>query len=301
MKTYLDVAREGKNDWWRYALSLTFILFMWFFIGSIPIVVLATWITLDGDPATNLTLTGFEGVAQWLNFSATVSTFLPFFIAVPVAIRIFHGRPMRTLVTAAAKINWGRLMAGFGAWFLISSLISLTEALLYPGRYQFTFSLATLIPIVIATLLLIPFQTSAEEFFFRGYLVQWIGLKTSNILLLSLLSGLFFALPHILNPEVSVNFGLIMTSYFSIGAFAAYITLRDNGMELALGLHAANNIFASVIANYATSALPTQAIFTVQELDAVYGLVALLVGLAVFYFLFFRKTELPAPQATTSD
>jgi membrane protease YdiL (CAAX protease family) len=289
MKTYLDVAREGKNDWWRYVLSLAFILFMWFIVGSIPIFVLLFFVSVDGDPATSLDAAGsFLGVDPLLAFIATVSSFLTFFLSVPLAVRFLHGRPVRTLITASEHINWGRLFRSFGLWFVLSAWISLVEALLYPGRYELTLNLGKLIPFAVATLLLIPFQTSAEELFFRGYLIQWIGLKVGNWVVLSIISGLLFALPHVLNPEVDVNFWLVMSFYFLFGVFAAWVTLKDNGLEIALGMHAANNIYAAIIANYTNSALQTPAIFTVNELDPVYGLISPAVAMVVFYLVLFQ-------------
>jgi hypothetical protein len=50
-------------------------------------------------------------------------------------------------------------------------------------------------------------------------------------------------------------------------------------------MHAANNIYAAVFANYANSALPTPALFTVNVLDPVYGLISPAVAMLVFYFI----------------
>jgi hypothetical protein len=62
-------------------------------------------------------------------------------------------------------------------------------------------------------------------------------------------------------------------------------------MELALGMHAANNLFAGVFANYEITALPSPSLFTVQFLDPVYSLISLIVGMIVFYVIFFRPTR----------
>jgi membrane protease YdiL (CAAX protease family) len=147
------------------------------------------------------------------------------------------------------------------------------------------------LPFVIPVLLLVPIQTSSEELLFRGYLLQAFGLKIRNWLVLCFLSGLFFALPHAGNPEVSVNFWLVMAYYFSTGMFLAFITLKDQRLELALGVHAANNIFTSLFANYKVSVLPTPALFTIQTLDATFALAAYLLSIVVFWLVFFRKKE----------
>jgi uncharacterized protein len=287
MNPYLDIAQTGKTDWWRYLLALAFILFMWMIVGSLPLLIMIAMTMLDGNPATTFNIYGLVGVDPLVNFITLISTFLPFFIATPLAIRFIHGRPMRSIVTPYQRINWARLFTGFGVWFTLSALISLAEALLHPGRYVLTESFAKIIPFAITTLLLIPFQTSAEELAFRGYLLQWAGLKFQSRLALSLLSGLLFALPHITNPEVKVDFWASMAFYFSFGMFAAWVTLKDNGLELALGMHAANNIYTGIVANYVVSALPTPSVFTIIEMDAIYNLIAPLLGMLAFYFILF--------------
>jgi MFS superfamily sulfate permease-like transporter len=65
--------------------------------------------------------------------------------------------------------------------------------------------------------------------------------------------------------------------------------MKDNGMELALGLHAANNLFAGLFANYTITALPSPAMFTIQTLDAAYGLVSVVIGMLLFYLVFFGR------------
>jgi membrane protease YdiL (CAAX protease family) len=143
----------------------------------------------------------------------------------------------------------------------------------------------------VVALILIPLQTSAEELFFRGYLLQWMGLRLKNKWLLSLLNGVLFFLPHVANPEMAVDSLLIGLGYFVFGFFLALITLQDDGMELALGIHAANNLFAAIFANYTITALPSPALFTIQTLDPAYGLISLVIGATVFYIVFFYVTR----------
>ncbi len=73
-------------------------------------------------------------------------------------------------------------------------------------RYTFNASFLQTWPYLLAALLLIPLQTSAEEFFFRGYLLQGSRRLTKNWLVLSLLNGVLFTLPHLGNVEVEKDF-----------------------------------------------------------------------------------------------
>ena len=291
MSDYLELARRGKNDWWRYLISLPGILVTWLLVGSIPVVLFMAYISMDGDPATDFSGTGFVGVPVIVEFLVTMSSFVPFLVATLLAVRFIHARPLKTLLTAELSVRWGRILAGAGTWLIIAALLSLVEALLYPGRYVLTFQPARLLLFALFALILVPIQTSAEELFFRGYLLQWMGLRLKNKWLLSLLNGILFFLPHAINPEMATNSLLIGLGYFATGFFLAFITLQDNGIELALGLHAANNLFAALFANYEVTALPSPSLFTVQVLDPVYSLVALIAGLILFYLVFFGLTR----------
>jgi membrane protease YdiL (CAAX protease family) len=291
MSNYLEIARHGKNDWWRYLISFPAILATWFIVGSIPVLLLMAYVSMDGDPGTNFSGTGFNGVPVIPEFLVTMSSFIPFLVAILLAVRFIHGRPLKTLVTSKTHIRWKRVFMGAGAWLFIAALLSIIESFLYPGRYVLTLQPVTLLVFAILALILIPIQTSAEEFFFRGYLLQWMGLRLKNLWLLSLLNGALFFLPHAANPEMATSSILIGLAYFVMGFFFALITLQDHGMELALGMHAANNLFAALFANYTVTALPSPSLFTVQTIDPVYSLVSLVVGMAVFYAIFFYPTR----------
>jgi uncharacterized protein len=288
MNDYLERARQGRNEWWRYLISFPAILVIWLIVGSIPVILLLAYVSMDDDPTTDFSGTGFVGVPVNLEFLITMSSFIPLLVATLLAVRFIHERPLRTLVTGEAHIRWRRIFAGAGVWLLIAALLSVIESFLYPGRYVLTFQPATLLIFAVFALILIPMQTSAEEFFFRGYLLQWMGLRLKNKWLLSLLNGALFFLPHAANPEMATSSILIGLGYFAMGFFFTLITLQDNGIELALGMHAANNLFAGLFANYVVTALPSPSLFTVQVLDPVYSLASLVVGMIVFYIIFFH-------------
>jgi len=103
-------------------------------------------------------------------------------------------------------------------------------------------------------------------------------------------SSLIFTAPHMLNPEVHQYGVLLMAAnYFAIGMLLATATLRDGRLELAVGVHAVNNVLLALVANYEGSALATESIFTAIELDPVYSLVTLVIGTLVFHRWVFRR------------
>jgi membrane protease YdiL (CAAX protease family) len=295
MSPYLEVARQGKNNWWRFLLSLFLILFMWIIIGSLPTVLLSAYAGLDGNPATYITAQNILGFDPLIVFVVFLVSFVPLLLTTLFVVRYIHQRPAKTLITAAPKIRWGRLAAAFGVWLALAAAMSIVEELLYPGRYTLIFQPAAFFASLIPALILIPIQTSAEEVFLRGYLMQGLGLVFKRGWVVALMSSVVFAALHLSNPEVSVDAILLPLYYLSFGLFAALISLQDGGLELALGVHAANNLFSVLFANYNGSAIQSPSIFIDKVLDPVYGLVAPLIGMGIFYVLFFILRRAPQP------
>ena len=139
-----------------------------------------------------------------------------------------------------------------------------------------------------AAVILTPIQTSAEELLFRGYFLQGLGILTRKKWILIIISGVIFAVPHFLNPEMKQGFLLLALYYFSFGAILAWITLKSNRLEFALGIHAANNLFTVLFANYTDSALPSPSVFTATVLDPVFNLVSFLLGMGALWLLLFK-------------
>ena len=102
MNTYLDLARQGKNDWWRFILASCLILFLWQGLGALPSVFLLIWVLVDGNPQTGISSTGqFVGVDPILSFVAPLLASVFFLAGIFLAIRFIHQRPFRTLITPA--------------------------------------------------------------------------------------------------------------------------------------------------------------------------------------------------------
>ena len=80
------------------------------------------------------------------------------------------------------------------------------------------------------------------------------------------ISSLLFGLMHSFNPEIKeFGFWLVMPQYVVFGLVFGLITILDDGIEMAMGAHTANNIFLSVFLTQESSALQTPALFEQQE------------------------------------
>jgi len=111
------------------------------------------------------------------------------------------------------------------------------------------------------SLLFLPFQTSFEELLFRGYLMQGFGVMFRNKWLPLILTSVIFGLMHGMNPEVEKLGYISMVFYIGTGLLFGIVTLMDEGTELALGLHAVNNIVAAVLVTTDWTVFQTDALF----------------------------------------
>ena len=80
------------------------------------------------------------------------------------------------------------------------------------------------------------------------------------------MTSLMFALMHSFNPEVKeFGFFTMMPQYIVFGLIFGVITILDDGIEAAMGAHAANNIFLCIMVTNKSSALQTPALYVQQQ------------------------------------
>lgn len=301
-QSYLDVARQGRNNWWRYLLGILFIIFLWIVVGSIvSLIVASIFVTLQfGQSGLDSEALQQQFQSQLLLFLKTPSVaayvtinipFVFFALAILLVIILLHQRSFFTLISADQSVNFKRLLRGFWVWFLISTILIPVDYLLNSQNYVFSFNPAQWFLLLPLALILTPLQTSAEEVFFRGYLLQGLGLLTRQRFVLIIVSSLLFAVPHFANPEMQRGAVWLALLYFAFGVFLTVITLKDNRLELALGVHAANNLRFLFISTK-DSALPAPAIWILKDPgDPRLDLVVFLIQSAIFYYVFFGRKK----------
>jgi membrane protease YdiL (CAAX protease family) len=302
--SFLEAALTGKHTPWRYIGGTSLILFIWLGIGSVVSAIMIAFFAVLGNlnlqDLTQLTLdlTAIGMIPYYLILSAS---FIIFFLGIWLTVELVHRRRLRTLVTGAHRVNWRRIWLGGGIWVLLAVVASLVEYLIWPETFSIRFDWRAFLPFFLLAIFLTPIQTTSEELFFRGYLVQGGSLISRNAIFLSLWSGILFAIPHLANPEVAANLVLVSLTYFVLGAFLAWISLKDGTLELALGVHAGNNLFAALAVTFPDSALPTPAIFYTTHFDPLFSLIVQVLACFLFYLLVFgwRKRQLPTVETPT--
>lgn len=259
--------------WWHWLLGTYLILVIW--IVASPFVYAAA-LAVIGDQAS------------WANLATELSTFIPFFVATPLVWRWLLKRDVRMLVNSSGTVDAARIATGFAVWFTISAVSSGIDYALNAADYRWSFSASEFIPYAAVVLVLLPMQTSAEEFFFRGWLLQWAHTRSTPFRVV--LSGIVFALPHLGNPEAAGHELPALAVWFIIGAGWAFVSIRDGGIELALGAHLANNFFSLLIVGYDGAALPTSALLTTSQLNIETTAIAMMIAMSLFIAATRRRT-----------
>lgn len=189
---------------------------------------------------------------------------------IPLAIMLFglwfwtaviHPQSIVSLTTARRSIDWSRIVFGFTIWGSITAVVILVPIVFSPEDFQWNFQPDKFLVLTLIAVLLVPLQTSFEEYFFRGHMMQGIGILSRSRAVAWVLTSLVFGLMHLANPEVDkVGLG-IMFYYVGTGLFLGLITLLDDGLELALGFHAANNIVGALLVTADWTAFQTHSLW----------------------------------------
>ncbi|MEH7416998.1 CPBP family intramembrane glutamic endopeptidase [Neobacillus drentensis] len=285
--------KKGKNSWKRY-LSSFIVIILFILLGALPYAIISEWIVnTDGNPNTyyDFDKEDYVGLNPLLYFALMNSPFLFWLLGLYIAIRFIHKRNFKSLITPNRKIAWKRIGFGFIAYFVILGLTSIIDFLLNPGDYSLNhIRVSDFFILFVLVLVLTPIQTTCEELFFRGYLLQFFGKWVRIPFLLSLIVGSIFGALHFTNPEMGYSPILIGADYLITGFVWCYITVKTNSTELSIGAHAANNMLLGWFLTMDDSAMGNiPSLFVVTNINPAISLMWIIVSLGLFLCISLRK------------
>jgi len=246
---YIQQALKGKNDWWR--VSIVCFPFVSLFGLSFLIFLLFPEITIN---------TEFFGNKN-LDLALMLSQFGFLLLVFFILFYFLHQRSIVTLTTARKKVDFKRILFSFLLVSIVQILFFIISYNIDNTGIEWNFDAEKFVLLFFIGLLFFPVQIGFEEYFFRGYLMQQIGISTKSVWIPLVATSVFFGLVHGANPEVAEIGIKMMIFYIGTGLFLGLITLLDGGLELALGFHFANNFIAATLITSDFSALQTDAIF----------------------------------------
>ena len=263
---YLKQVIENRESWWGYVLTVILIVPIAVFLLSIPHAIILSSKAF-GDEELMAKIASGDMAAMMsvletnLNLFLMLLPFVGMLLAVFFSTKIIHKNTILELTTSRKKIDWNRVFFAFGLWgFISATMIFLDYNFFSPDNYEWNFKPIPFLILFMIVILFLPIQTSAEEYLFRGYLMQGIGIISGNRWLPLVLTSLAFGLMHYANPEIAKFGNIVYVFYIGSGLFAGIMTLMDEGLELALGWHAANNMVAGLLVTADWTALQTHSL-----------------------------------------
>ncbi len=310
---FLTAPFSGKNAFWRYFLGVVIPFLAANFIGALPLIAVIIVNSLDGTPVPQKGgMPDFEAMGIDLNvgFLLNVVPFLMGLLAIILLIKPLHNRKFGTVVNGGNKFRWGRMLFAALVWAAISALYMIYALRNDPGNFRINNTSNSLIILAVLAITLIPFQAAFEEILFRGYLMQGFAFWARNRWVPILFTSVLFGLMHGLNPEVQrYGFLTMMPQYIFFGLVFAVVTMFDDGIELAIGAHAANNIFLSILITHDDMALQTPALYEQIQIHpwkefgglAIQSLIFIVILAIVFRWKDIRKlfARIRVPEVTT--
>jgi len=288
---FIQNALKVKNNIWRYALGI-FIIFIFTQIGSIPFVVaIFNKVGIEGaanlDPAKMMTILENSN----LTFFYTLLTFFVGFIGFLIVIKYLHNQSFVSVTTSRKSIDYKRVLTSFSVISLILFFYTISSFYALPDEYIIQFNLNDFLILLLIAVIFIPIQTSLEEYVFRGYLMQGFGVLAKNKWIPLFLTSFLFGMLHYYNPEIMKLGSILLVHYIATGLFLGIITLMDEGMELALGFHAGNNLIIALMVTSDWTVFQTSSIFKyIGEPNAIYmSLISTVIIYPLLLFYFSKK------------
>ena len=283
---FIKLAYNYQHDVWRYLVGFVVIFIVWQ-LGSFPFLLVAGLeaYSQDGDLSF---LEDPNRIMSILDSNLTLFLMLLSFVigllALYVWVKYIHKQPMLRLTTTRKKVDWGRFMFGFGLIGIVTVGLTIMDYYGNPESYVLQFEMVPFIILAVIAIIFVPLQTSFEEYLFRGYLMQGIGTIARNRWVPLLITSVFFGGLHFFNPEVDKLGNVIMIYYIGTGLFLGIITLMDEGLELALGFHAGNNLVAALLVTADWTAFQTNSIL--KDISEPTAGVDILIPILIVYPIF---------------
>jgi membrane protease YdiL (CAAX protease family) len=258
---FLEQGIKPENKFWKYLLGSVIIIIA-SFVGQIPLmgaVLFETFFDKKPYPENDKML--MKMFDSNLTLFLLMLSFAFALAAVFYVVRHFHNQSILSVTTSRRTVDIKRIIFSFLLWAGFSIVSFLFIYFKSPEQFILNFKLIPFLILVAVGTILIPIQTSTEEYVFRGYLMQGFANLAKNRWFPLLMTSFIFGSMHWFNPEVTKMGNIIMVYYIGTGLFLGIITLMDEGMELALGFHAANNLTGALLVTSDWSVFQTHSIF----------------------------------------
>lgn len=258
---YQRLARTSLHRWWRPLVGTLFLLATGLVVVvAVTIVSMVVYMAWTGRGPTGSGDSVFQNATADLSFElVTLGILTP---VVLLAVWVVQRRPVGSVASVTGRLRWkwlliccalavGFCVAEFAASYAVTAAFT-SEPLTTPKWAGWdTFLLPAMVIV-----LLVPFQSTAEEFVFRGWFLQAIAgstLETRKGPIGRALSVVFrtpwpaLIISAVLFTSGHGYTGWAMVDTFLFGLLAGWLAVRTGGLEAGIALHVFNNLMAFLL------------------------------------------------------
>ncbi|MFT5581784.1 MAG: membrane protease YdiL (CAAX protease family) [Psychromonas sp.] len=260
MNKLADFSSIPKGEFSFEKIILTIVLLASAFIGfgQLPLL-FALLAKSDGglSEVSQESIVYFLGENQallWMLFPFVLAL-----LAMFIGIKYIHKAKILRFFTSRESFDWKRFFFSAGiVAFLMTGL--LVYSLFTSDELLWNFTPDSFFFLLLISIFIIPLQTTCEELIFRSYIFKLLPFQSLPWLRV-LICGILFGLLHWGNPELDELGKIAIVYYVWSGFFLGAIAHLDDGLELSMGYHAMNNVFAALIVTNSWQVFQTDALF----------------------------------------
>ena len=250
---FIEQAYKGNNSWWR--VLITTLSAVGIFLANF-----IAFFMMSKEQVEELYQSMKDIPNNW-SLVMNLSIFIFLLSILFMMVRVLHNRNILTLTTSRDTVDFKRIFFSFFLVVLSTIIVFIITYFIDNSTIVWNFNPLKFAILFLISSLLFPFQIGFEEYLFRGYLMQQIGIIVKNKWFPLVFTSVIFGLFHSANPEVAqLGYG-VMVFYIGTGLLLGIMTLMDEGLELALGFHLGNNMMAALLITSDYSAIRTDAVF----------------------------------------
>jgi len=288
---------EGGNKLWMYVFGISATMLGYLVIGGLLVLPLFNRALQIGVTQAELLANQyiiFDPIRLDINKNIILMVqfglFVAAFLGLLFSIKIIHRKRFITVVTAFEKFRFKKFFFAFGLWAGLILVTFLITFLLSPENLVLQFDLVSFLQLFFLCIIFLPIQTLTEEIIFRGYLLQGLSQVFKNGLVPIVITSTMFGTAHLSNPEAGAYGAYIMLTYYIVFAFfLGVITLMSEGLELAFGIHLANNLISALLVTSPNSVLKTDALFYARTENVNTELIMAFCALLIVFMVFWKK------------
>ena len=273
---FIEQAYKGNNNLWNVFITTLF-------TTGIFIVNFIAYFMMSKEQMDEV----YKSMQDVSNNWSLIINLLPFIFLLGLLfyfVRNLHHRSILSLTTSRNTIDYKRILFSFSLVILSTILVFIVSYFNDNSNIIWNFNPLQFSILFFISLILFPCQIGLEEYLFRGYLMQQIGIIAKNRWIPLVITSVVFGLFHSANPEVAqLGYG-VMGFYIGTGLLLGIMTLMDESLELALGFHLGNNLMAALLITSDYSVIRTDALFKYSGVENPNDiLIEMIISIAIVY------------------